>query len=126
MGYASAAPLAFIPAGYVAPNAHSQVDWVSFVRSMVLGGAVALGGWYIVTRFLPTAPRAHLGAVGRLVLMVSVLVAALAAPLAHELGHVLGGVLVRFRFTMLVWGPLRVVREGGRVRFGLNRSLAYA
>lgn len=47
------------------------------------------------------------------------------AVLAHEVGHLAGGALVRFRFLMLVVGPLRVERgDNDRVRVGLNRDLA--
>src|SRR4051812_17973391 len=111
-----AAPLLFTSAGDAVPNARPATDWGSFFRSMILAGALALGGWLVVKRLLPTIPKAHLGAVGRLVLMVSVIGAAAIAPLVHELGHVIGGALVRFRFTMLAWGPVRVTREGDRVR----------
>ena len=46
------------------------------------------------------------------------------AILAHEAGHLAGAALVRFRFLMLVVGPLRVERgDNGRVRVGLNRDL---
>ena len=40
----------------------------------------------------------------------------------HEMGHVLGGLLARFRFIMLIVGPLKVVREGSQLSVGLNRS----
>jgi hypothetical protein len=38
---------------------------------------------------------------------------------AHEAGHVLGGLLVGFRFQFCVVGPLRIARDGGRLRIGL-------
>jgi hypothetical protein len=93
---------------------------------MLLGAGLALGAYLLMSRFLSTIPRAHLGAVGKLVLFLVVLGAAAVAPLAHEIGHVLGGMIVRFRFTLLVWGPVRVAREGNQFRIGLNRSAALA
>jgi len=91
---------------------------------MLLGATVAIAAYLLMSRFLSTVPRAHLGAVGKLVLLLAVVVAAALAPLAHEIGHVLGGRIVRFRFTLLVWGPLRIAREGDLVRIGLNRNAA--
>jgi hypothetical protein len=108
------------------PNEEPTLDWGSFVRSMVLGGAVTLGAYFLISRFLPTVPRAHLGAAGKLVLFGGVLLAAAVAPLVHEFGHVIGGALVRFRFAFLAWGPFRVAREGNHVRVRLNRDLALA
>jgi hypothetical protein len=93
---------------------------------MVLGGAVTLGAYLLISRFLPTVPRAQLGAVGKLVLFIGVLVAAAVAPLVHELGHVIGGAFVRFRFTFLTWGPFRVAREGDEVRVRMNSDFALA
>jgi len=93
---------------------------------MVLGGAVTLGAYFLISRFLPTVPKAHLGTVGKLVLFVGVLLAAAVAPLVHELGHVIGGAWVRFRFAFLTWGPFRVAREGDQVRVRMNREFALA
>jgi len=119
---ATAPPLPFaLPA---VPNAERKPGWVSLVRSMLLGAAVAIAAYLVMSRFLSTVPRAHLGAVGKLVLFLAAVVAAALAPLAHEIGHVLGGRIVRFRFTLLVWGPLRIAREGNQVRIGLNRNAA--
>lgn len=44
----------------------------------------------------------------------------------HEAGHLLGGWLVGFRFTLFVVGPLKISREGGRLKVGLNRNLLLA
>jgi hypothetical protein len=93
---------------------------------MALGAALTAGVYLLMSRFLPTVPRARLGAVGRLVLVTGVLLAAAVAPLVHEVGHIVGGALVRFRFTFLTWGPLRVAREGNQLRVHLNRDLASA
>ena len=108
------------------PNEEPKLDWGSFVRSMALGGALALGVYLLLSRFLPTVPRARLGAAGKLVLFVGVLLAAALAPLVHEVGHVIGGAFVRFRFMFLVWGPFRFVRENDQVRVRMNRDLAHA
>ena len=117
-------PLPFAVSGL--PNEETKPDWGSFVRSMVLGGGVTLGAYLLISRFLPTVPRAHLGAVGKIELGLGILLAAAVAPLVHEVGHVIGGALVRFRFTFLAWGPFRVAREGDHVRVRLNRDFALA
>ena len=72
------------------------------------------------------ALRATFGRWLPLVVLVWMSAVAWLAILAHELGHVVGGALGRFRFHMLVVGPLRVARDGrdGALRVGLNRSLA--
>lgn len=46
--------------------------------------------------------------------------------LLHELGHLLGGKLARFRFVLLIVGPLKVTTSVNGLQFGLNRSLALA
>jgi len=45
---------------------------------------------------------------------------------AHELGHVVGGLLVRFKFTFIVIGPIKIETHDGRLRLALNRQLALA
>src|SRR4030095_11247014 len=119
-----APPLEFTTAAHFAPN-ERKTDWRSLVRGMALGAVAALATYLIISRFLPTVPRAHFGPAGRVILLASVIVACAAAPLAHELGHVLGGMVVRFRFTMLAWGPFRVAREGKHIRIGRNRNINY-
>lgn len=54
------------------------------------------------------------------------LTAILAVLTTHEVGHLIGGRLAGFRFVLLVVGPLHVEREGERLRWRLNRSLAMA
>ena len=121
---ATTPPLPFAVSAW--PNEEPKLDWRSFVRSMVLGGAVTLGAYLLISRFLPTIPKAHLGAVGRIVLFTGVLLAVAVAPLVHEVGHVVGGAFVRFRFAFLAWGPFRVAREADQVRVRLNRDFALA
>src|SRR5262245_21954437 len=41
----------------------------------------------------------------------------------HEGGHLLAGWAVGFRFRVLTVGPLRIAREGGRLRLSLFRGL---
>ena len=43
--------------------------------------------------------------------------------LVHELGHVIGGRLAGYAFVMLAVGPVKWVREQGRVRWRWNTSL---
>ena len=52
---------------------------------------------------------------GWLVLLVLTLLLLFTA-LVHELGHLLAGYLVRFRFQILVVGPIRVSRVNGRLQ----------
>jgi hypothetical protein len=42
----------------------------------------------------------------------------------HELGHVAGGLLVRFRFLLLVVGPLKLVNSQAGLKFEWNTNLA--
>lgn len=59
-------------------------------------------------------------------LAVAGLLVILAVLAVHELGHALAGRLAGFDFHALIVGPLRCERRGGRLRLGLNRSLALA
>ncbi|HEV3052578.1 MAG TPA: M50 family metallopeptidase [Longimicrobium sp.] len=68
--------------------------------------------------------RATFGA-GAGVVLVGIAIAAMwLAILAHEVGHLIGGALARFRFHLLVVGPLRVERDDDRIRVRLNRDLS--
>ena len=58
---------------------------------------------------------------GWLVLIVMTLLLLLTATV-HELGHLLAGYLVRFRFQVLVVGPLRISGENGRLRWQRQRG----
>ncbi len=52
--------------------------------------------------------------------------AAFVALAVHELGHLLGGLLVGFRFSLYVIGPLKVERDAtGRIRVGWNRTPSF-
>ncbi len=42
----------------------------------------------------------------------------------HELGHLLGGKLAGLRFHLLIIGPLRITRRGGKLRLGWHKSAA--
>lgn len=42
----------------------------------------------------------------------------------HEWGHVLGGQSAGFRFMMFVVGPIRILRQGHRIRVGWNTNLS--
>lgn len=48
------------------------------------------------------------------------------AILLHELGHVIGGKRAGFQFAMLVVGPIKIVKEQGRLQFKWNTSLGMA
>ncbi|MBC8163730.1 MAG: hypothetical protein H7Z42_21185 [Roseiflexaceae bacterium] len=61
-----------------------------------------------------------------LALLVILIGSWLLAILVHELGHLIAGMLGGMRPLLLVVGPLRVQREGDRLRVGFNRSLALA
>jgi hypothetical protein len=59
-------------------------------------------------------------------LLAGAVVVVLAVLATHEAGHLLAGRLVGFRFLLFIAGPVRVAREGDRVRVGWNRSLSLA
>lgn len=107
-----------------------QPRWMQTARrrlvSLIIGmGLFALGfftgSWIAgVTRSDASAP------IGLPLLIVIAGLSVFGVILAHELGHVLGGRLAGFRFRLLIVGPLKIDRNGARLRIGLNRSLALA
>ncbi len=95
------------------------------VLSLLAGGLIGATGAMIAVwgaaPLVKTAARSRMGGVGLIVLMLVELVFAL---MAHELGHVLAALSVKFRFQLLVIGPLRVERdESERLRARWNRDL---
>lgn len=120
--FEGAPPLVFVPASGARSRARREVDWLSLWRGVLLGAGAAFGGYLVATQLLPTIPKPHLDASAEATLVIGAIVAAAIAPLVHELGHVVGGLLVRFRFMMLTWGPVRIAREGKAIRVGLNRT----
>lgn len=97
------------------------------VFSAVLGALLAVGAVRVLGEDMTGVAgrdelRAAFGAWTGLVLAGIGLAAMWLAILAHEVGHLIGGALARFRFQLLVVGPLRVERGGDRVRVRLNRD----
>ena len=71
-------------------------------------------------------PRADLGPIWLTVLVLGAILSLFLVITVHELGHLLGGRLARFRFLLLVVGPLKVTRGPDGLAFALNRSLPLA
>jgi len=101
----------------------------STLGSLLIG---ALFGAVIVTGFLTaqgtdgTAPSAQLGPGSLTVLIVGGVITLFLVIAAHELGHLLGGRLARFRFLLLVVGPLKITRTANGLVPSWNRSLPLA
>lgn len=106
--------------------------WKGFLVGVVSGGlgaaigvgAVRLLGDELTGMGDKSALRATFGAWIGLVVALGAVFAAWFAILVHEAGHVAGGQLARFRFHLMVAGPLRVERDPatGRIRARLNRD----
>ena len=127
---------ATLPAGRPAPQPPiirrpaRKPAWRALLLGMAsgaLGAALAVGsirllGDRALEMLEREAIRAAFGPWTGVVVALIAIAAAWLGILAHEAGHVAGGRLARFRFQMLVAGPLRVEREGERIRLGLNRD----
>jgi hypothetical protein len=90
------------------------------IGSIVLFALIGAGVGYFVGKLLPkpTGPREPLGwwFIPLLVLMPWLAIA------WHELGHVIGGWLSGFRLVLFTAGPLRIDRQGERLRMSWNRT----
>jgi hypothetical protein len=118
------------PAPAIRPSRAST--WITFVVSAAVGALLAFALLQVMEPMLEAgrparrALRARYGALFPVLATACVLLAAWLALAVHELGHAIGGRLARFRFQLLVVGPLRVERDEvtQRVTVGLNRELS--
>lgn len=91
---------------------------VAFVAILFAG---AFAGSYLASMVEQTAGQIEFAVPAWYVLFPSLVVLAFLAILIHELGHVAGALAARFRFVMLIAGPLKIAREKGKLVWGLNR-----
>jgi len=101
-----------------------QAPWLRQVLAfgLFLFGGGALG--WLAGRALPDISDE---AAPDLPLVIAVaLLSVFGAIALHELGHVLGMLAANFRVLLYVVGPLKISREGDRLRLRLNRDLALA
>lgn len=91
---------------------------LKIVPFLLLGALIG----YFLGRLLPkpSGPRSPLSPL----LLPVLLLAPLLAIAWHEFGHVLGGWLGGFRLLLFTAGPLKLQREGERLRLGWNRNLS--
>jgi hypothetical protein len=92
----------------------------ALVWGLLGGSVIGFAGYLIGAASAPETPRAPLA----WWTLPAIIVAMLAVLAVHELGHVVAGTISRFRFVLLVVGPLRVVRELDGLHVGLNRDIA--
>lgn len=97
----------------------------SYIRKGIAFAAIlfagAFAGSYLASVVEQAAGQIEFVVPAWYVLFPSLVVLAFLAILIHELGHVAGGLAARFRFVMMIVGPLKVAREKGELTFGLNR-----
>ena len=98
---------------------------VGILFGALLGGLVGFGITYSFLR-MDTAQTRGLLELNPLALALILVGCGLFTLLVHELGHLGAGMLGGMRPLLLIIGPLRVQREGDRMRVGFNRSLALA
>ncbi|HEU4883482.1 MAG TPA: hypothetical protein VFT45_14575 [Longimicrobium sp.] len=94
--------------------------------ALVGAGAIRLLGEDAIGLGNKAALRAALGPWAGLVVALTGVAMGWLAILAHEAGHIAGGQLARFRFHLLVAGPLRIERNPvtHRIRAVLNREIS--
>lgn len=101
----------------------------TMLGSLVLGalfGAALVSGFLAARGTDTIIERPDLGLGWTLVLLLGGAVTLFLVITAHELGHLLGGRIARFRFLLLVVGPLKVTRSAEGLAFSWNRSLPLA
>lgn len=86
----------------------------------LLFAVAAAGSGYFLGKFVK--PVLKSGGLGSGFVQILILTLWLAI-ICHELGHAIGGWLSGFRLHLFAAGPLWVGRVGGRLKWGLNRSL---
>jgi hypothetical protein len=93
-------------------------DLKKIILLVLAGAAMGVAAGYGIGRLLKSSgPGYHLH-IWPLLLFPVLGVLAIAL---HEAGHVVAGVISGFRFYLFVAGPLRIEREGQRLKFTLNR-----
>jgi hypothetical protein len=115
-----------------APAPASRSTWPALVVGALVGAGLAFALLQVAEPMLEAgrparrALRARYGALFPAFAAACVILSAWLALAIHELGHAIGGRLARFRFQLLVVGPLRVERDErtGRITVGLNRELS--
>lgn len=105
------------------PRKPQQRSWRRLVL-IPLGALAGLGFGYGIGKFVPKGDRTLTDLGWALPFLV--VGAAFLAIAFHELGHVVGGWVAGHRFYLYIVGPLRIFREGERIRIGWNRSWALA
>ncbi len=86
---------------------------------LVVGGAGAWAGLQFGRMLKASGQRLQLHPADALILLAIMFVVLL----VHELGHVAGGRLAGMRFLMLTVGPLRLQREGARLRLSFANTI---
>lgn len=101
----------------------------SFWKFLLVVGLTAVAGYFGAQLFLQalsgseeSAERVRLSGLQKSVFIILLPVQIFVVILIHELGHVLGGKLAGLRFLLLIVGPLKVVRDGSRLSWQVNRS----
>jgi hypothetical protein len=89
----------------------------------VMAALAGIGG-AIGYRFGDGWSRAGFGVRPNLWSLLAIPIVALLPLALHEAGHIWGGLSAGFRFYMYLAGPLRIERDGDRLRFGFNRIAA--
>ena len=102
------------PAPAAGKTAKFSVKYILTVVGFVLVGAAV--GYVIAGGVKTTGGKAHVS----LWMLALIPPAGLLAIALHEAGHVAGGLMSGFRFYLYVAGPLRIERNGERLRFGFN------
>jgi hypothetical protein len=106
-------------------------SWPVKLWSLLLNAAIyGLLFWLLVQirtpsfqiHILRTRDVGLLGSFWRLV--TAVLLILFLTTTIHELGHLLGGKLGGLRFHLLIIGPLRITRRGGKLLLGWHKSVA--
>ena len=102
------------------PAAQSQARNLRNLIILTLGGALAgAAAGYFIGHALKSSGLAH--KINPWVLLLSVPLGWLLSVALHETGHVAGGLICGFRFYLFAAGPLRIERDGERLRVTFNR-----
>ncbi|MDW8328200.1 MAG: hypothetical protein RMK99_16685 [Anaerolineales bacterium] len=101
--------------------------WLRAVFALVAFTAAGLAFGWLTSKVLQAANfdfALNIGPISAPALIAGCVLLLVTTVVAHELGHLLGGWLVGFRFLLFIVGPLKLMREGNRIRVRLNKDVS--